>query len=129
MECTCLTPFNVLETSGHVEKFTDLMVSSLGEVRDDASKPTIKQRSNLHHHKYRVLLAITFNVLYFIVPNFLVSTQVKDLVTGEPFRADKLLEDFIDNFLEKSPTMPSEERESHLKVQRQADTYTPHQLV
>ncbi len=51
------------------------------------------------------------------------------MVTGEPFRADKLLEDFIDNFLEKSPTMPSEEKESHLKVQRQADAYTPHQLV
>lgn len=26
MECTCLTPENVLKTSGHVEKFTDLMV-------------------------------------------------------------------------------------------------------
>ncbi len=57
------------------------------------------------------------------------STQVKDLTTGEPFRADKLLEDFIDNLLEKRPTMPSEERESHLKVQRQADAYTPQQLV
>lgn len=26
MECTCLTPQNVLKTSGHVERFTDLMV-------------------------------------------------------------------------------------------------------
>ena len=26
MECTCLTPEVVLKTSGHVDKFTDLMV-------------------------------------------------------------------------------------------------------
>ncbi len=51
------------------------------------------------------------------------------MVTGEPFRADKLLEDFIDGLLHKSPTMPSEERESHLKIQRQAESYTPTELV
>lgn len=28
MECTCLTPEVVLKTSGHVDKFTDLMVSA-----------------------------------------------------------------------------------------------------
>ena len=49
MECTCLTPEVVLKTSGHVERFTDLMV--------------------------------------------------KDVETGECFRADKLLEDAIDNKL------------------------------
>ena len=31
MECTCLTPAVVLQTSGHVERFTDLMVKDTGE--------------------------------------------------------------------------------------------------
>ena len=57
MECTCLTPDVVLRTSGHVEKFTDLMV--------------------------------------------------KDVVTGEGYRADKLLEDFIDDFLAKNSGLPT----------------------
>jgi glycyl-tRNA synthetase len=78
MECTCLTPEVVLKTSGHVDRFTDLMV--------------------------------------------------KDTVIGECFRADKMLEDAIDDLLEKNPTMPSEERENHLRVQRQADAYSPEEL-
>lgn len=78
MECTCLTPEVVLKTSGHVDRFTDLMV--------------------------------------------------KDPQTGECFRADKLLEDAIDNLIESTPTMPSEEKEEHLRVQRQADAYTPEEL-
>lgn len=78
MECTNLTPENVLQTSGHVEKFTDLMV--------------------------------------------------KDTVTGESLRADKLLEDIIDGLLEKNPAMPTAEREEHLRVQRQADAYSPEEL-
>ncbi len=45
-----MTPFNVLETSGHVEKFTDLMVSSSrAEVRNDASKT---KHNNLRHVNY-----------------------------------------------------------------------------
>lgn len=78
MECTCLTPAAVLKTSGHVDRFTDLMV--------------------------------------------------KDPETGECFRADKLLEDAIDNLLESNPTMPTEEKDKHLKVQRQADAYSPEEL-
>ena len=78
MECTCLTPEIVLQTSGHVERFTDLMV--------------------------------------------------KDTTTGECFRADKLLEDAIDDLLEKNPTFSSEEKESHLRVQRQADAFSPEEL-
>jgi glycyl-tRNA synthetase len=78
MECTCLTPAVVLATSGHVERFTDLMV--------------------------------------------------KDTVTGECFRADKLLEDRIDQFLEQNPSLLSEEKEHHLRVQRQADAYSPTEL-
>jgi glycyl-tRNA synthetase len=78
MECTCLTPEVVLKTSGHVERFTDLMV--------------------------------------------------KDIPTGECFRADKLLEEAIDNLLETNPTMPSEQKEDHLRVQRQADAFSPGEL-
>lgn len=79
MECTCLTPHNVLKTSGHVDRFTDLMV--------------------------------------------------RDPETGEFFRADKLLEDAIDNLLEaKKAEMTTEEQEDHLRVQRQADAYTQTEL-
>ena len=76
MECTCLTPHAVLQTSGHVERFTDLMV--------------------------------------------------KD--GGDCFRADKLLEDAIDDLLAKNPTMPAEEKEEHLRIQRQADAFSPTEL-
>ena len=78
MECTCLTPEVVLKTSGHVDRFTDLMV--------------------------------------------------KDAQTGECFRADKMLEDAIDDLLEKEPTMSTEDQEKHLRVQRQADAYSPEEL-
>lgn len=67
MECTNLTPSSVLETSGHVERFTDFMT--------------------------------------------------RDEKTGECFRADKLLEDGIDTFLEKNPHMPSSEQEAHRIIQ------------
>lgn len=78
MECTCLTPEVVLKTSGHVDRFTDLMV--------------------------------------------------KDPVSGECFRADKLLEDAIDELIEEKPDMPTEEREGHLRIQIQADAFSPTEL-
>lgn len=78
MECTCLTPEPVLKTSGHVDRFTDLMV--------------------------------------------------KDKETGECFRADKLLEDAIDVLIENNPMMPSEEKDDHLRTQRQADAFTPEEI-
>jgi glycyl-tRNA synthetase len=78
MECTNLTPAVVLKTSGHVDRFTDLMV--------------------------------------------------KDVPTGECFRADKLLEDAVDNMLEQNPTMSTAEKEEHLRIRRQADAYTPQEL-
>jgi glycyl-tRNA synthetase len=78
MECTCLTPHSVLKTSGHVDRFTDLMV--------------------------------------------------KDAVTGDCFRADKLLEEAIDTHLEKNPTLSNEEKDEHLKIQRQADAFSPAEL-
>jgi glycyl-tRNA synthetase len=78
MECTCLTPAVVLATSGHVERFTDLMV--------------------------------------------------KDVQTAECFRADKLLEDIIDQYIAQHPMLTAEEREVHLRIQRQADAYSPQEL-
>jgi glycyl-tRNA synthetase len=78
MECTNLTPSSVLETSGHVERFTDFMV--------------------------------------------------RDEKTGEGFRADKLLEDGIDAFLEANPSMPIDEKESHRVIQRQADAFPAEEL-
>jgi glycyl-tRNA synthetase len=78
MECTCLTPEPVLKTSGHVDRFTDLMV--------------------------------------------------KDTETGECFRADKLLEDAIDSLIDNNPTMSTEEKEDHLRIQRQADAFTPEEI-
>ena len=67
MECTNLTPSAVLETSGHVERFTDFMT--------------------------------------------------RDAKTGECFRADKLLEDAIDKYLETRPNLPAVEAEQHRIVQ------------
>ena len=80
MECTNLTPANVLTTSGHVERFTDLMV--------------------------------------------------KDPETGECYRADKLLEDAIDNLLdgEEGKAMSPDERVNHQKIQLQADAFSPQEL-
>lgn len=78
MECTNLTPSAVLETSGHVDRFTDFMV--------------------------------------------------KDSKTGECFRADKLLEDAIDTFLEANPHLPVEEADQHRIIQRQADAFSAEDL-
>jgi len=77
MECTCLTPEHVLKTSGHVDRFTDLMV--------------------------------------------------KDVETGDCYRADKLLEDHIDELLEGGTVEVSLAAE-HRRVQRQADAYSPEEL-
>jgi glycyl-tRNA synthetase len=78
MECTNLTPECVLKTSGHVERFTDLMV--------------------------------------------------KDPATAECLRADHILEDAIDDLLEKNPNLSAEEKDDHLRIQRQADAFTPQEL-
>ena len=68
MECTNLTPANVLATSGHVERFTDLMS--------------------------------------------------RDVVTGECFRADKLLEDGIDAFLAaEGASFTADEANAHRIIQ------------
>jgi len=54
--------------------------------------------------------------------------MVKDVETGECFRADKLLEDAIDVLIESNPTMPTEEKDDHLRVQRQADAFSPTEI-
>lgn len=77
MECTNLTPFNVLKTSGHVEKFSDLMV--------------------------------------------------KDVKTGECFRADKLLEARMDELISQ-PTTTEEQRKEYSKIQLQAGSYDAKEL-
>ena len=74
MECTNLTPSSVLETSGHVERFTDFMV--------------------------------------------------RDEKTGECFRADKLLEEVIDNLLASNPSMSNKERDEHLIIQVHNNVYS-----
>jgi len=77
VECTNLTPEEVLKTSGHVEKFADLMV--------------------------------------------------KDEKTGECYRADKLLEDHIENLL-ADVTLPSARRDELRKIAAKADAYSPEEL-
>lgn len=77
MECTNLTPFNVLKTSGHVEKFSDLMV--------------------------------------------------KDVKTGECFRADKLLEARMDELISE-PTTTEEQRKEYSKIQIQAGSFDAKEL-
>jgi len=54
--------------------------------------------------------------------------MVKDSKTGECFRADKLLEDFIDNHLEKTPNLSSSEIDELRLIQRQADSYSKEEL-
>lgn len=56
--------------------------------------------------------------------------MVKDTKTGECFRADKLLEDTIDQLLtgEGSETLLSAERTRLMQVRAQADAFTPAQL-
>ncbi len=78
VEATCMTSEPVLRASGHVERFTDLMV--------------------------------------------------KDESTGFCYRADKLLEDHIENLLEASPGMDKEEKAELERVFRQADAYSPEEL-
>ena len=79
MECTCLTPEAVLRASGHVDRFTDLMV--------------------------------------------------KDVVTGDCYRGDKLLEEAVDAYLEaRKDALSAEEAEAHRRVRRQADAYAPEEL-
>lgn len=54
--------------------------------------------------------------------------MVKDEVTGDCFRADKLLEDVIDNFLAANPMLPPDEQERHRIIQRQAGAMDADQL-
>lgn len=75
---TCLTPHNVLKTSGHVDRFCDLMTS--------------------------------------------------DAKTGDCYRADKILEDFIDARL-ADPKGVSEAEAHRLElIRRQADAFTSSEL-
>ena len=145
MECTCLTPEVVLKTSGHVDKFTDLMVSEglreggrgSGKCVCGSRDEDEMARDNVHvcvctsrspvGREVTPLLQTTHPSPPSLPPS-LISLQVKDEITGECHRADKLLEDFIDNFLETNPTLTRDQQEEHRRVQRQADAYTPEEL-
>lgn len=78
VECTNLMPEVVLKTSGHVERFTDLMV--------------------------------------------------KCTKSGECYRADKLLEDHVENLLNKNPNMSYEEAEKHRLHATMAESYSPEEI-
>lgn len=78
IECTNLMPQVVLKTSGHVDRFTDLMV--------------------------------------------------KCTKSGECYRADKLLEDHIDQLIAKNPSMSKEEKEKHQLNATMAESFTPDEL-
>ena len=73
IESTNLTPYAVLKTSGHVDKFSDLMMKDTGD--------------------------------------------------GTCYRADKLLEEVIDNLL-KDEMLPEKTREEYRHIRAQADAYT-----
>lgn len=49
--------------------------------------------------------------------------QVKDTKTGECYRADKLLEDFIENLVKTDKSLTTERREELRKIAAQADAY------
>ena len=54
--------------------------------------------------------------------------MVKDPKTGECFRADKLLEDFIANLLKKDKEMPAARREELRVIAAQAGAYTKERI-
>ncbi|CAI5742398.1 unnamed protein product [Peronospora destructor] len=78
VECTNLMPEVVLKTSGHVDRFTDLMV--------------------------------------------------KCTKSGECYRADKLLEDHVENYLDKHTNLSQEEREKHEIHATMAESYSPEEI-
>lgn len=78
VECTNLMPEIVLKTSGHVDRFTDLMV--------------------------------------------------KCTKSGECYRADKLLEDHVENLLDKATNMSAEEQEKHRLHATMAESYSPAEI-
>ena len=54
--------------------------------------------------------------------------MVKDTKTGECYRADKLLEDFIDNMLEKGKELTTARRDELRKIAAQAGSYKKDEL-
>ncbi|OQR93363.1 glycyl-tRNA synthetase [Achlya hypogyna] len=79
IECTNIMPEVVLKTSGHVDRFTDLMA--------------------------------------------------KCTKSGECYRADKLVEDFIENLLAKNAsTLTAAEQEKHRLVATKAESLTPEEM-
>lgn len=125
MECTNLTPATVLKTSGHVDKFTDMMVKDVET--GECFRCVVAVRCGRVCAAWRCCgkeSTVCFNI-----PS---GTHVRSrgyvcMCTGVhvcPHRADKLLEDVIDTLIEENPNMPQSEVEKHRRVQRQADSYS-----
>jgi glycyl-tRNA synthetase (class II) len=90
IECTTLTPYSVLKASGHVDRFEDLMVRCQRlRVASGCASPAAEQGS--------VVASTPPPIANPTDPGR--RPQVKDVKTGECYRADKLLEDFVDNKL------------------------------
>ncbi|CAM6120142.1 unnamed protein product [Calypogeia fissa] len=78
VDCPCVTPEVVLKASGHVDKFTDLMV--------------------------------------------------KDVKTGDPYRADHLLKGYVEDILEKDVLLPAEKGKELKEVLATLDEMTAEEL-
>jgi glycyl-tRNA synthetase len=78
VDCPCVTPEIVLKASGHVDKFTDLMV--------------------------------------------------KDEKTGDPYRADHLLKNYVEDVLEKEALLSAAKRQELKEVLATLDELTAEQL-
>lgn len=98
MECTCLTPSSVLETSGHVERFTDFMVRDektkecfrADKLLEDAIDALIKANPNMSaeekaEHKRIQIQADAFNVdeLHAMLQKYNVKSPSVQIKKGE----------------------------------------------
>lgn len=75
MSCALVTPYVVLESSGHVAKFSDLLVL--------------------------------------------------DSVTSEPYRADHLIEEWLDDLMAKTENLSEETKKEYEEIKIHADAMTP----
>ena len=79
ISCTNVTPYQVLKTSGHVDRFTDIMT--------------------------------------------------EDTVTHEVFRADHMIEQFVENMFESEKEMSASKKEELSQLKIHADTFSIEQMT
>ncbi|KAL6585001.1 hypothetical protein OROMI_004290 [Orobanche minor] len=113
VDCPCVTPEVVLKASGHVDKFTDLMVKeharehtliwplyfqhfvleeNMLEVDCPCVTPVVVLKASGHVDKFTDLMG-------------------KDEKTGTCYRADHLLKDYCKDKLEKDPNLSADKAE------------------